>query len=106
MQTWDGTTPLPPRSTPKQLPLTVTTRFSQTDDVSGHGHWTAEVRLITHQDDRSSAGYTLWTYREAHDPAHGPTDVTEQVTERAIGQFANRLTRLLGGPPERTVPDE
>lgn len=104
MQTWDGTTPLPPRSTPKQLPLTVTTRFSHTDEVSGH--WTAEVRLITHQDDRSSAGYTLWTYTEPHDPANGSTDLTEQVTERAIGQFANRLARLLAGAPESTAADE
>lgn len=103
MQTWDGTTPLPPRSTPKQIPLTVTTRFGHTSDISGY--WTAEVRLITHQDDQGTSGYTLWTHTEPHDPANGSADLTEQVTERAIGQFANRLAELLAGPPARTLPD-
>lgn len=96
MQTWDGTTPLPPRSTPVPLPLTVTTRFSR-------DHWTAEIRLITHQTERSTSGYTLWTYTEAHDDANGSSDLTEQVRERAIGQFASRFAQLLAVPEPRAT---
>lgn len=92
MQTWDGTTPLPPRSTPIPLPLTVSTRFS-------HDHWVAELTLMTHQDDSSDSGYILWTYTEPHDVANGSTDLTEQVRDRAIGQFANRFARLLASAP-------
>lgn len=83
---------------PMPLPLAVTTRFSR-------DHWIAEVRLITHQDDRSTSGYTLWTYTEPHDVANGSTDLTEPVRERAIGQFANRFARLLASP-ESTATDE
>lgn len=89
---------MPPRSTPLPLPLTVTTRFSR-------DHWVAEVRLITHQDDRSTSGYILWTYTEPHEAANGSTDLTEQVRDRAIGQFASRFARLLASA-KTTEPDE
>jgi len=74
------------------------------DDVSGY--WTAEVRLITQQDEHGTSGYTLLTYTEPHDPANGSSDLTEQVPERATGQFANRLAELLAGPYKRSRPDE
>ena len=74
-----------------QLPLQVSSYFSD-------GRWTAEVRLITPTPGQGEAGYTLWTYTEPHDVANGPTDLTEKVRERAVGQFANRLARLLTAP--------
>lgn len=57
---------------------------------------------MAHQDERSTSGYTLWTYTEPHDPASGSTDLTEEVTERAVGQFANRLAALLARSHEST----
>jgi len=65
----------------------------------------AEVNLLTREDDSGSSGYTLWTYTQAHDAANGAADLTEQVRERAVGQFANRLARLLSAA-ETTVTDE
>jgi len=66
----------------------VTTHFSR-------DRWVAEVNLLTREDDSGSSGYTLWTYTQAHDAANGAADLTEQVRERAVRQFANRLARLL-----------
>lgn len=84
-------------ATPVPLSLTMTTRFSR-------DQWIAEVTLATQQDDSGSSGYTLWTYTQAHDAANGAADLTEQGRDGAVGQFANRIARLLSAA-ETTATD-